>query len=47
MQILGCYKDKVNIKVIVLDEIYNFAVNNFFIWDRLECQIYNIRFKIV
>jgi hypothetical protein len=24
------------IKVIELDEIYNFVVNPFFIWDRLE-----------
>jgi hypothetical protein len=39
--------DKVNIKVVVQDEIYNFVVNNFFIWDYLDGQIYNIRFKIM
>ena len=27
--------DKANIKVVVLDEIYNYAVNNVFIWDSL------------
>jgi hypothetical protein len=37
---------KVNIKVIVIiDEIYNFAVNNLFSFeDSLECQTNNIRF---
>jgi hypothetical protein len=39
--------DEINVKVAVLDEIYNFAVNNIFIWDHLECQIYNIRFEVV
>ena len=34
-------EDKVNIKVVVFDENYNFAINNLFIGDRLDCQIYN------
>jgi hypothetical protein len=39
--------DKVNIKVVVVDEIYNFMINNFLIKNYLECQIYNIRFEIM
>lgn len=35
---------EVNIKVVVLYGIYNFTVNNIFIWDHLECHMYNIRF---
>ena len=41
-------EDKVNIKVVVFDENCNFAINNLFIGDRLDCQIYNnIRFIIM
>jgi hypothetical protein len=41
-------EDKVNNKVVVLDNIDNFYVNNFFIWDCLECnKVYNIRLEIV
>ena len=28
------------IKVVVLDEIYNFVVQTFLIWDRLDVQTY-------
>jgi hypothetical protein len=30
-------EDKVNIKVVVLNKIYNFKVKDLFISDRLEC----------
>lgn len=33
--------DNVNIKVVLLDKIYNFVVNNLFIQDSFEYQIYN------
>ena len=38
-------EDEFYTKVVVLDEIYNFAVNNFIIWEYFSYQIYNIRFK--
>jgi hypothetical protein len=40
-------ENKVNIKVVILDEIYNFVVLNFFHLDSSDVQILNIRFKIV
>jgi hypothetical protein len=39
--------EEVNIKVVVLGEIYNFAVNNFSFKIILEHHICNIRFEIV
>ena len=33
------------IKVVVLDEIYNFVVQIFLIWDRLDVQIFS--FEII
>lgn len=33
-------REMTNIKVVDLDEIYNFIVNAFFIWNRLLSQIY-------
>ena len=40
--------DKLYIKIIDLDEIYNFVVQTFFIWSHLGAQmiIKSIRFKI-
>ena len=38
-------EDKLYIKVIVLDEIYNFVVQTFLIEDRLNVQIF--LFKII
>jgi hypothetical protein len=35
--------DKVCIKFVVLDEIYNFAVKNFFIWDSI---VSNKQYKV-
>jgi hypothetical protein len=37
--------DKVNIEVIVLDEIYHSMVN-IFLFELIMSQIYNIRFKM-
>ena len=33
-------EDELYIKVVVLDVIYNFVVQNFLIWDRLDVQIF-------
>ena len=38
-------EDELYIKVVVLDEIYNFIVQTFLIWDRLDVQIFS--FKII
>ena len=38
-------EDKLYIKVVVLDEIYNFVVQTFLIWDRLDVQIFS--FEII
>jgi hypothetical protein len=33
-------EDELYIKLVVLDEIYNFVVQTFLIWDRLDVQIF-------
>ena len=33
-------EDELYIKVVVLDEIYNFVVQTFLIWDHLDVQIF-------
>jgi hypothetical protein len=33
-------EDEFYIKVVVLDEIYNIVIQTFFIWDRLDDQIF-------
>ena len=38
-------EDKLYIKVVVLDEIYNFVVQIVLIWDRLNVQIFS--FEII
>ena len=38
--------DRINIKVVILDKIYNFAINNFFIRALIVSNM-QIRFKIV
>jgi hypothetical protein len=35
-------EDELYIKVVVLNEIYNFVIQTFLIWDRLDVQIYKI-----
>jgi hypothetical protein len=35
-------EDEIYIKFVVLDEIYNFIVQIFLIWDRLDVQIFKI-----
>ena len=39
------HEDELYIKVVVLDEIYNFVVYFFLIWDRLDVQIFS--FEII
>ena len=38
-------EDELYIKVVVLDEIYNFVIQTFLIFDRLDVQIF--LFKII
>ena len=38
-------EDELYIKLIVLDEIYNFVVQSFLIWDHLDVQIFS--FEII
>jgi hypothetical protein len=37
-------EDELYTKVVEIGEIYNFVVKTFLIWDRLDVQIYAIRF---
>ena len=37
-------EDELYTKTVVLDGIYNFVVQTFLIWDRLDVQIYITRF---
>ena len=38
-------EDKLYIKIVDLDEIYNFVVQNFFIWSYLGAQIIDTNFR--
>ena len=38
-------EDELYIKVLVLSEIYNFVVQTFLLWDRLDVQIFS--FEII
>ena len=38
-------EDELYIKVVVLDDIYNFIVQTFLIWDSLDVQIFS--FEII
>ena len=38
-------EDKLYIKIVDLDEIYNFVVQNFFIWSHLGAQITDTNFR--
>jgi len=37
--------DKLYMKIVDLDEIYNFIVQNFFIWSHLGAQIIDTNFR--